>query len=122
MSYLSRKPISSLVLKFFSDRHTPFESPFKGEQKYVSLFLKYFLLPGNIHLFQIKVGILPVNLSFLHQKSVIMQHKYHIRNHSQKPSRTTYILIIFKYFNFFLNFHLKMTPIFGKKLKFVLKF
>jgi hypothetical protein len=43
MSYLSCKPISSLVLKHFADRHTPFEPPLKAEQKYASLFSLIFL-------------------------------------------------------------------------------
>jgi hypothetical protein len=40
MSYFSCKPIFTLILKHFSDHHTPFESPFKVEQKYALLFSK----------------------------------------------------------------------------------
>jgi hypothetical protein len=96
MSYFCRKPISSLVLKLFSDHHTLLKSPSHAEQKYALPFFKYCFFTEKKYFFQIrreKIGILPLNLEFLYQKSVIMQYNHHIRNQHQKLSRATYILL-----------------------------
>jgi hypothetical protein len=63
-----------------------------------------------------KFEILPAYLAFLHQKSVIVQYKHHIRNQREKLSRKKYISILFKSCQFFSNFHLKTRKIFAKNV------
>ena len=59
--------------------------------------------------------ILPINLDFLHQNSIIRQYKHHIRNQHQKPSRTICITSLFNHLKFFRIFASKKSLKFWPK-------
>jgi hypothetical protein len=88
MSHLSREPISSLVLKLPSDRHTSLESSSHSEQKYA--LLSFQILFSHC---EKKKNSSPESRIFLYQKAVIMQYNHHIRNQHQKLRPATYVLL-----------------------------